>query len=187
MANRFKLVLLLLIVLGLGILFIQNQQPLSLQLLCPDANQFCLYQTRSLPLAAWMGLFIFVGMITSFIWQLLNRFASPVTRPKNYVRTDNLDLAQPPTNRQRTRIQDWDNEPEDFVPTNPSMSSEYEVHREPESITRSGSTYSYKFKEKNDTTQDPKNAETSARGEFDENISNENIDLTKNKDDEEWI
>ena len=77
-------------------MFIQNQQPLSLQLLCPDANQFCLYQTRSLPLAAWMGLFIFAGMITSFIWQLLNRFASPVTRPKNYVRTDNLDLAQPP-------------------------------------------------------------------------------------------
>ena len=187
MANRFKLVLLLLIVLGLGILFVQNQQPLSLQILCPDANQFCLYQTRSLPLAAWMGLFILAGTITSFIWQLLNRLAAPVTRPKNYARADNIDVAQPQTKRRVSEIQDWDNQPDiaasdrdEFLETNPSMSSEYEVRREPESVTRSGSTYSYKFKDKNDEHQNPQDSEGSARRQLDENI-----DLTK--DDEEWI
>ena len=187
MANRFKLVLLLLIVLGLGILFVQNQQPLSLQILCPDANQFCLYQTRSLPLAAWMGLFIFAGTITSFIWQFLNRLAAPVARPKNYARADNIELTQPQIKQRVPEIQDWDNQPDiaatdrdDFLEPNSSMSSEYEVRREPESVTRSGSTYSYKFKDKNGDRQSPEDAEVSARRQLDENI-----DLSK--DDEEWI
>ena len=78
MFNQFKL-LLVLITLGiLGILFFQNQEPISLKLLCADtASQYCWYQTPTQPLAIWMGLFLIVGVISSLIWQLLQNLGSP--------------------------------------------------------------------------------------------------------------
>ena len=71
--NRLKLFLLLLVLLFLSVLFWQNQELLSLKLLCPDVNQSsCLYQTLPLPLSLWMLLFTLVGVSTSLVWQLLN-------------------------------------------------------------------------------------------------------------------
>ncbi len=84
MFNQFKL-LLVLITLGiLGILFFQNQEPISLKLLCADtASQYCWYQTPTQPLAIWMGLFLIVGVISSLIWQLLQNLGSPRSK-ENY-------------------------------------------------------------------------------------------------------
>lgn len=70
--NRFKIFLILLLLLFLSILFGQNRELLALRLLCPDVNQSCLYQTPPLPLSLWMFAFILAGVVTSLVWQLLN-------------------------------------------------------------------------------------------------------------------
>ncbi|GAB4237225.1 MAG: hypothetical protein Kow0049_22860 [Stanieria sp.] len=69
---RFKLLLLLIIAGVLGILFFQNQELIALKFFCGDLNQACLYRSTNLPLAAWLGIFIFAGVITSLIWQFFN-------------------------------------------------------------------------------------------------------------------
>ena len=79
--NRLKIFLILLVLLFLGVLFWQNQQLLSLKLLCPDVNQpSCLYQTLPLPLSLWMLLFTLAGVSTSLVWQLLNYLGSKGSR-----------------------------------------------------------------------------------------------------------
>ena len=84
MVNRFKLLLLLIILAVLGVLFVQNQQPLSLKLLCPDINNSCWYQTPQLPLSLWMGLFILAGIVTSLVWQILNSFSYSSAKKRSY-------------------------------------------------------------------------------------------------------
>ncbi|BAU65442.1 hypothetical protein STA3757_28270 [Stanieria sp. NIES-3757] len=69
---RFKLLLLLIIAGVLGILFVQNQELIALRFFCGDLNQACLYRSTNLPLAAWLGIFIFAGVLTSLIWQFFN-------------------------------------------------------------------------------------------------------------------
>ena len=72
MFNQFKLLLLVITLGVLGILFFQNQEPISLKLLCADpSSQYCWYQTPTQPLAMWMGLFLILGIVASLMWQLL--------------------------------------------------------------------------------------------------------------------
>ncbi len=72
MFNQFKLLLLVIIFGILVVLFFQNQEPISLKLLCADpSSQYCWYQTPTQPLAMWMGLFLSLGVVSSLIWQLL--------------------------------------------------------------------------------------------------------------------
>ena len=70
--NRLKIFLLLLVLVFLSLFLWQNQDPLSLKLLCADVNQSCFYQTPKLPLAIWMLIFTLIGMVTSLVWQSLN-------------------------------------------------------------------------------------------------------------------
>lgn len=84
MFNKLKLLLVIIPLTILGILFFQNQQPISLKILCADtSSQYCWYQTPTQPLAMWMGLFVIVGVISSLIWQLLQSLGSPQSS-KNY-------------------------------------------------------------------------------------------------------
>jgi hypothetical protein len=77
MFNRFKLLLVLITLSILGILFLQNQEPVSLRLLCGDpTTQYCWYQTPTQPLAVWMALFLSIGIVASLIWQALQHFSS---------------------------------------------------------------------------------------------------------------
>ncbi len=211
MINRFKLLLLLIILAVLGVLFVQNQQPLSLKLLCPDTNSSCLYQTPQLPLAVWMGLFILMGTFTSLLWQLLNRFSYSSAKKKSYSSDVLYDREADLTtkrSRENTRyttvaesrksnvsessVSDWENsrKSEDCQPQQPlestvensnptsqtSTSSEYEIRREPENVTLSGTTYSYKFKEASDRESKQSNTP---------NLNKQsNLD---DDDDEEWI
>jgi hypothetical protein len=177
MIDRFKILLLLVILAVLGLLFLQNQQPLALKLLCSDRNTSCWYQTASLPLAIWMAIFIFGGIITSLIWQVLHRFSYSSVRKTRYAsdlydnevepsdrlergntkynnvapnRTEGSESLRSPWNQS-----DYDKDWQSQKPTessgdnvNPTTTaSEYEIRREPENVTLSGSTYSYKFKE----------------------------------------
>ena len=177
MFNRFKILLALVILAVLGVLFFQNQQSLSLKLLCSDINTFCLYQTPKLPLAIWMGIFIFGGVLTTLIWQVLHRFSYSTSKTTRYnsdiLYNDEVDKSNKTTRdaeryttmsrSSQTKVSepltsDWDknNYREDWqdqestkssTDNSNSNTSEYEIRREPENITLSGTTYSYKFKE----------------------------------------
>ncbi len=82
MFNQFKLLLILILLGILGVLFFQNQEPISLKLLCGDtASQYCWYQSPTQPLAVWMVLFLVLGVISSLIWQLLQNLGSPRFSP----------------------------------------------------------------------------------------------------------
>lgn len=210
MINRFKLLFLLLILILLAVVFIQNQQPLSLKLLCPDVNTSCLYRTGELPLAIWMGVFIAGGIFTSLLWQLLNRFSYSSTKQKNYATDVLYDSGENLTTKRsrdsnrypnvaRSRssqisessASDWENisSGEDWQTQQPpksevensqpatSTSSEYEIRREPENVTVSGSTYSYKFKEA--SSQEPQKSNAP-------NLNKES-NLDEENNDEEWI
>ncbi len=171
MFNRFKLLLSLLLLAVLGILLGQNRDLLALKFLCADLTKSCFYKTSPLPLAFWMGLFILAGVITSLIWQLLNRVAYPSSKlPKAY---EDPELYRSPNNSSRgNRSSDWNadsnREPWDIEtpstenPDNlaqeatPVDTAIYERQQEPKQIQRSGSNYSYKFKEaSSDTTNSP--------------------------------
>ncbi|MGF1540362.1 MAG: hypothetical protein ACFCU5_07915 [Pleurocapsa sp.] len=177
MFNRFKILLALVILTLLGVLFFQNQQSLSLKFLCSDINTSCLYQTPKLPLAIWMGIFIFGGVLTNLIWQILHRFSYSTSKTKRYssdVLYDNEAEKSNQTTRDGDRSttmsrstptkvsapltsdwdksdyqEDWQDRESTKPPTDNSNSttSEYEIRREPENVTLSGTTYSYKFKE----------------------------------------
>jgi hypothetical protein len=203
MIERFKIILLLVILAVLGVLFLQNQQPLVLKLLCSDRNTSCLYQTPSLPLAIWMAIFIFGGIITSLIWQALNRFSYSSAKKTRYV-ADNLydsevtsdraargntkyrDVSSGQTQVTEPLPSDWNKSDSDKDwqseqsseslgdKVNSTSTSEYEIRREPENVTLSGSTYSYKFKE----------AEKKSSAS---NTPNLNKESNSTEDDEDWI
>ncbi len=78
--NRFKLVVLLILAGIVGILFVQNQQLLTLKLFCPEpTSEACFFLSPELSLAAWIGLFAIAGILSSLIGQLLNQAALPKT------------------------------------------------------------------------------------------------------------
>lgn len=94
--NRLKIFLLLLVLVFLSLFLWQNQELLSLKLLCADVNQSCFYQTPKLPLAIWMLIFTLIGVITSLIWQSLNYLSnkssskSKSSASTSYVSGDNV-------------------------------------------------------------------------------------------------
>ncbi|MGV2828286.1 hypothetical protein [Myxosarcina sp. GI1(2024)] len=169
--NRFKLLLLLLLAIAFGVLWLQNRQPLSLKLLCPDTATSCWYRTPSLPLALWIALFVLGGVLSSLIWQSLNSFAYASRRKSGYTpaefpeepSTGEGNFTTPSTFASSTEAENT-----------ATTSSSYEVEREPETIRRSGSTYSYKFKDK------------AKRDRTDESVAGE-PDNQKHEDDEDWI
>ena len=233
--SRLKIFLSLFVLLFLSILFWQNREPLSLKLLCPDINQYCLYQTPKLPLAIWMLIFILAGLVTSLIWQLLSyvstrssrrdRYSSPgyvsegkdapeVSQPKTKVAdfprspTTTKTKVNPPVTDNLSKKSDWedDNSSDDWnteeltqekVSEQPKdkQSNEqksYEVRRKPENVQRSGSTYSYKYREAD------RGKEEKVDRVYDANYkvinppiqppTNENpINTQEDEDDEEWI
>lgn len=195
MINRLKILLLLIILIVLGVLFFQNQQLLSLKILCPDINTSCWYQTPQLPLAIWMGIFIGGGVVTNLIWQVLHRFSYSSVKKipyasdelyDNQIRSSNQtatgDLGSSRTEVSQPLASDWQSQQpikssRDNINSTPvSTSSEYEIRREPENITVSGTTYSYKFKEAENKKSSPSDAP---------NLNKES-NLTED-DDEDWI
>ena len=167
--SRLKLFLLILIVAALGIVFFQNREPIALKMLCPDNTQSaCVYQTPSLPLAIWIGLFTLGGAIAGLLGQTLNRYRYGGIAKVKYAANGSAD--ERPKDFTTTKIQDRN--------TTVYSAADYEKPQEPESVERSGSTYSYKYKDKkgeNNHNNSPKISRDS------------DIDLNKDDDDEEWI
>jgi len=190
--NRFKLLLMLLIVAVLGVVFVQNREPLALKLLCPDQAQSCLYQTPQLPLAVWIGLFILAGITTNLLWQVLSRFSyssswTKKSAPDKYFYDDQETLPEierEPEKRSRfTQTKSSTASLQDSaVQERVADLSNYEIQREPQNVERSGSTYSYKYKEASDRKLDSK--EQNNQGSIEPNL---NKNIGTDKDDEDWI
>jgi hypothetical protein len=89
--NRFKLLILVLILAILTILFVQNQEPLSLKFFCADVAQSCLYQTSKLPLAAWISIFVIAGIFTSLLGQLFSNLGRSARKERHYPQATNFD------------------------------------------------------------------------------------------------
>jgi hypothetical protein len=98
---RIKLSIAILFLAVITLFYVQNREAVSLKLLCSDVNNFCFYQTPSLPIAAWMLLFALAGTITSLLLQFFNALSRP-SRKK--LATDNYyaDSSESYTPRERT-------------------------------------------------------------------------------------
>ncbi len=187
--SRLKLILLALIVIVLGIVFVQNREPLALKLLCPEVNQACLYQTQKLPLAIWMTLFAFAGIVTSFLSQILNRYAygSKGRKPSNYTdfEEDRDRDRWSVRNDKSDRYSDSSSKTEGSNSQDKYTTGSYEAPQRPKRVERSGSTYSYKYRDASDN-HDEAVSNSVNKNEKSQNIARDsNIDL--NKDDEDWI
>ncbi|MCC0179120.1 hypothetical protein I4641_19315 [Waterburya agarophytonicola K14] len=192
--SRLKLVLLALIVAILGIVLVQNREPIALKLLCPDTNQSCLYQTPALPLAVWMGVFAIAGLVSSLLGQVLNRYRySGAGRQKSNPNPNHNDFDRDrnqwsPINDKSDKYTTSTSRIEDSTIEDKYSSSSYEIPQTPESIERSGSNYSYKYrdaKDKSDTAPSLRNSSSESTN----NSSKKSIDsdINLNKDDEDWI
>lgn len=173
--SRLKLFLSILIIAALGIVFVQNREPIALKFLCPDDTLSCVYQTPPLPLAIWIGSFTLNGIIISLIGQVLNRYSYSSSGRKKPITDEELY----PSDRR------WKSEPatpiEDATIRDKfSDVASYEVKQEPQNIERSGSTYSYKYREAGDLSKD---RHDKVREKPVESENNSQIE----KDDEDWI
>jgi uncharacterized integral membrane protein len=235
--NRFKLLLVLLILLVLSLLYVQNQQPLTLRLFCADVNQSCLYQTPQLPLAVWLFAFTLAGVLTSLIWQLFNRFGYPAVKPRELAEPTNFNYepenlsgfeaerrtiseerrSTPEPNRQpspsvfennnvsRSDWEDTQNNNDWNIEQPPSVTikdsrinsqteqaKSYDTNQEPTNVQRSGSTYSYTYREaSNDRSQEkkeePKIYDANYRMINPPYKPVEERDNSQDEDDEDWI
>jgi hypothetical protein len=164
--NRLKLLLLLLIIAALAIVFVQNQEPITLKLLCPDTTQACLYQTRQFPLAVWIGLFTLGGLLTNLLGQVFSRYGyASSSKPKyttaskprytnndlypeqqNWVDEDREQKFQKVERNQRNYSTDSTQIQDSPILDGFNKSNSYEKPQEPQNVERSGSTYSYKYR-----------------------------------------
>ena len=182
--SRLKILLFIMLIGALIIVFVQNREPIALKLLCDDVNnQYCFYRTPQLPLALWIGLFALGGMITSLLSQAFSRFS--YSRPGSGKSRKTANDLYP----ERQSWVDRDSPEQysdDSTQTKDSQNrftevKTYEASQEPQSVERSGSNYSYKYRPA-DKSHERQN-----------NSKNNSIDLDKDanitpdKDDEDWI
>ena len=180
--SRLKLIFLVFIIAILSIVFVQNREPLALKLLCPDRAESCLYQTRDLPLAIWMSLFILGGILTSLLSHVFNRYRYAGS---GRYRLNDGDLESDrqwsTKNGGSDRYSKSTNEIQDSDVRDRYTSDGYEMPQKPESVERSGTTYSYKYRDARENSNGlPKDNKTSIDSEIDSNID-------RDKDDEDWI
>jgi hypothetical protein len=207
--NRLKFLLLLLIVAALIIVFVQNQEPITLKLLCPDTTQACLYQTRQFPLAVWIGLFTLAGILTNLLGQVFSRYgyassgkqkstsASKQRYTDNDLYPDRQNWVDEDRDRRKystnsTQLQDSP------VVDQFDKSTSYERPQEPQNVERSGSTYSYTYRPATERSRSggfasspsldaepSSDVKDSTAKTANESVRESNLDA--HEDDEDWI
>lgn len=186
--SRIKIILLVLIIAVLSIVFIQNREPVALKLLCGYGTSLCLFQSRSLPLAVWIGLFTLLGAIANLLIQTLHNYGYEDSRKQKLSLDDDLYPSNQSksgrksnnyTNKSATSIL---NKEDSIIQDKFSSSSNYEIRQEPQNVERSGSTYSYKYREAADRPQ--KSQESSKKTATE---SENNFNTSQEQDDEDWI
>lgn len=170
--SRLKLFLAILIIAAISIVLVQNREPLALKLLCAD-DASCVYQTPQLPLALWIVIFILLGAIANLIGQALNRYSYANGKQKPPL-DDELYASDRNWNR-GSKIED------PIIRDKFSDTASYEVKQEPQNIERSGSTYSYKYREASDRPKEDLNHNR------DRSVKPETNPEGDRDDDEDWI
>jgi len=184
--SRIKVILLILIIAGFSIVLIQNRDPVALKLLCGYGTSLCLFQSRPLPLALWMGLFILLGAIANLLLQTLYNYGYQDGSRGQLPLDDDLYPSNKNWQGEKSRkdksttstIDLQDSLVQDKFPDTNS----YEIKQEPQNVERSGSTYSYKYREASDRQQNNQqdNKKTAKESEI-------NFNSTQEQDDEDWI
>lgn len=186
--SRLKILILVLIIGALAIVFIQNQEPIALKLLCNQLDsQYCLLQTAKLPLSIWISLFVIGGMVTNLISQVFSRYSYTNIRNTRYSESQKSN---------ENRNKKWvggNSEPnshsdmsantikDDSAKAKNRTTNSYEASQKPQEVERSGSNYSYKYRS------------TDKVGDSQTKTKNTSIDLDKDADiaseseDEDWI
>lgn len=177
--SRIKILLLVLIIAVLSVVFVQNREPIALQLLCGDRSQTCLYRTPPLPLAAWMALATLTGAIANLLVQSLNRYGYKNSNRKRPVLDKDLYSKSDKGWKTDSRDKYTKADIADSLPNDSSTS--FEARQEPQNVEHSGSTYSYKYREAGDRNRqvdNPKNG--SIESEIRQNSN-------QDSDEEDWI
>jgi hypothetical protein len=192
--SRIKVLLLILVIAALSIVFIQNREPITLKLLCADAanaTQSCLYQTPPLPLAVWIAIATLTGAIANLLIQSLNRYGYKDSYKDNYKNTsrkpsildDDLYPSSHPGEKNQNGRQSRYPQTKEIKDTPVNQLSDvksYEAKQEPKNVERSGSTYSYKYREAGDRLKSE--AESSKR-----NSVEPEVNANQESNDEDWI
>ncbi|NJL51831.1 MAG: hypothetical protein HC930_05660 [Hydrococcus sp. SU_1_0] len=185
--SRIKILLLILIIVALSIVFVQNREPITLKLLCADANQSCLYQTTPLPLAVWIAIATLTGAIANLLVQSLNRYgykdSYQDTSRKPPILDEDLYPSNNPGGKTRNGRQGKYTQANGIKDTPVNQLSDvksYEAKQEPKNVERSGSTYSYQYREAGDRSKSE--AESNKR-----NSVEPEANANQESDDEDWI
>ena len=180
--SRIKILLLLLIIAALSIVFVQNRQPIALKMLCADSSQTCLYQTPSLPLSVWIALATLTGAIANLLVQTLNRYGYSDSKGKRTVLNEDLYpdkgwKEDSDSRRQYSATKVVKDSTKDKI-ADPKV---YETKQEPQNVERSGSTYSYKYREAGDRSKDDSSIKNNSEN------SKTDFDATTESNEEDWI
>ena len=183
--SRLKLIFLVFIVAILAVIFVQNREPLALKLLCSESES-CLYQTPNLPLAIWMALFILGGILTSLLSHVFNRYRyASYGRPRANTKDFESDRQWSTTNGRSDRYSASSDKIQDSNVRDRYTSSSYEIPQKPESVERSGTTYSYKYRDAREESSNGFPKDNNVRKNSIDSQIDSNID--RDKDDEDWI
>lgn len=145
-----KLLVLVLVASSVVLLWLQNQQPISLKM-------FGFYQTPSLGLAVWILFFSFLGIITSLLLQGLLSFGSNNKQKVNTKKQVKEEVKNTQSKSPEQPYMDWVDEPQTSEPwgnpnppipqpqvTAPPPPSETpETPKTPETPPKSTYSYSY--------------------------------------------
>ena len=178
--SRIKIFLLILIIAVLSIVFIQNREPTTLRFLCGYGSSYCLFRSTELPLALWIALFTINGIAINLLGQVLNRYSYSGSRRPKHVPDDELYSDRANWREDAATATNY-SKSEEIVQEKFRDATSYEVRQEPQNVERSGSTYSYKYKEADRTKSD--------RDDFRKTPIDLDKSSTKSKeeDDEDWI
>ncbi|MEL6441149.1 MAG: hypothetical protein AAFQ80_18075 [Cyanobacteria bacterium J06621_8] len=180
--SRIKIIILILLIAVLSIVFIQNRDTeVALKFLCGDVNSTFCPQSIPLPLTVWIVLFTLLGAIASGLIRFLDRYRHNGSERKSVNFDDELyssnwrsDRLNKDSGSSQARLK---KPKQDRAFQNNS----YETEQEPQSVERSGSTYSYKYREAG--------AEKSKQQDIQDETqpsSQTNSERTQD-DDEDWI
>lgn len=186
--SRIKIILLIVIIAALSIIFIQNRQPVALKLLCGYGTSVCLFQSRPLPLSIWIGLFTLLGAIANLLIQTLHNYGyedygnqKPLL--DNDLYPSNKSRQQKKSRKQKSATSTLDLEDPVVQDKFPDTNS-YEKRQEPQNVERSGSTYSYKYREAGDRQHQSQERTTKNSTESESEV---NLNVPQEQDDEDWI
>ncbi|MEN9568542.1 MAG: hypothetical protein RLZZ69_3738 [Cyanobacteriota bacterium] len=184
--SRIKILLLILIIAALSIVFIQNREPIALKLFCADSSQNCFYRTPPLPLAVWIALATLTGAIANLLVQSLNLYGYSDDRRKRAIAENDLypnsNTAWNHNDRQSKYSEAESSR--DYFPEQISEAKSFEVKQEPQNVEKSGSTYSYKYRESGDR---PKSVQDSTTKKSVEPPADFNRNTNHESNDEDWI